>query len=171
MNSLLAARGDASRSTPAEAHFRRAIAFAPREDTAHAYYGRWLLTQGRLEEAAAQIQTAVALNSQRPMNRDLLLQAYSQQGNTGAAKQLAEETLRMDPTDGAALRTLNGDVDRETSEADGHINASLAAYREGRFQETVAEARKALVIDPRSGRGMEQYWGGLWSAAPVGRGY
>jgi len=150
VNSLLAARGDASRSTPAEAHFRRAIAFAPREDTAHAYYGRWLLTQGRLEEAAAQIQTAVALNSQRPMNRDLLLQAYSQQGNTGAAKQLAEETLRMDPTDGAALRTLNGDVDRETSEADGHINASLAAYREGRFQETVAEARKALVIDPRS---------------------
>jgi tetratricopeptide (TPR) repeat protein len=145
---LLAAHGDTDDATMAEVHFRRAVALAPNDDTTHAYYGQWLLSQGRLDEAVAQLHAAVAQNGQSPFDRQLLVHAYTQQGDAPRAKQMAEEILRLDPENALALETLRGGD--EKAELNGYINSSLALYQAGRFQEAIDEARKALRLDPRS---------------------
>ena len=115
VNGLLA-QGDPARKREAEQHFLRALALAPADDLPHAYYGRWLLGEGRLPEATAQLESAVALNPQRPMGHDLLLSARREAGK-GAAPL---------------------------------INASLAAYRTGRFQQAIDLAKQALAADPHA---------------------
>lgn len=151
VNGLLAAEGDPKRNVAAQGHFERALALAPGDDTTHAYYGRWLLGQNRLAEATAQLQTAVALNAQRPMGRDLLLEAYQRGGDTVAARGLAQGTLRLLPDDPHALLVLRGEAKGFAPHTAGDwIDASQAAYRAGRFQEAVANARQALVLDPGS---------------------
>lgn len=150
VNGLLAQRGDVMRASIAEEHFRRALALAPQSDLPHAFYGRWLLTQGRVEEAQAQLQTAIALNGRRPMNRGLLLQAYMQAGNTTRAKEFAEQTLQLLPGDPQALAVMQHASMSTGPSRDGYINASLASYRAGRYEQALEQARRALEIDPRS---------------------
>ncbi len=115
VNGLLA-QADPARKQEAEQHFLRALALAPADDLPHAYYGRWLLTEGRLPEATAQLETAVALNPQRPLGRNLLLSAQNEAGKGAAAL----------------------------------MNASLAAYRAGHFQQSIDLAKQALAADPHS---------------------
>ena len=151
VNGLLAGQANPTQQVIAEKHFQRAIALAPGDDTTHAYYGRWLLGQGRLAEATAQLETSLALNPQRPLQRDLLLSAYEQAGNTGAAHRLAQETLALNPGDAMATAALSGAPGHlETSPAVVLINASLAAYRAGQFGQSIADAKQALVVDPHS---------------------
>ena len=152
VNGLLAAEGNATLAPVAEAHFQRAIALAPGDDTTHAYYGRWLLTQGRLPEAIAQLATAVSLNGQRAMQRDLLLNAYEQAGNTVAAQRLAQRTLTLLPGDAVATTVSHGQWHAQppASTAASLVNASLAAYRAGHFQQSIELAKQALAADPHS---------------------
>lgn len=135
----------------ANGHFQRAIALAPLDSAPHAYYGRWLLGQGRVAEAIVQLETAVSLNPQLAMQRDLLLTAYEQAGNAAAARQLAQDTLSRIPGDATATTVLAGNFKSapDTSSAK-LIDASLSAYRAGKFQQSIAEARQALAIDPHS---------------------
>ncbi len=171
VNGLMAAQGHPGLNTVAERHFQRAIALASGDDTTHTYYGRWLLTQGRLTEATTQLQTAVALNAQRLMQRDLLLSAYQQAGDAAAARSLARQTLAVAPEDAGALAVLTGDPARPAQSAVGDLmNASLAAYREGQFQQSIEEARRALALDPHLAEAWNNIgagYGGLhqWPAA------
>ena len=171
VNGLMAAQGHPDLDAVAERHFQRAIALAPEDDTTHAYYGRWLLAQDRLAEATTQLRTAVALNAQRLMQRDLLLDAYGQTGNVVAAHDLARQTLAMAPEDASALAALHGGSAAFTQNAVGGLmNASLAAYREGRFQQSIGQARQALALDPHLAEAWNNIgagYGGLhqWPAA------
>ena len=83
----------------AEAHFQRAIFLAPDDDQPHAYYGRWLKDHGRPTEAIAQLRTSVALNPQRPMQRDELIEAYAAAGDLSSALQAAQAALEVAPDD------------------------------------------------------------------------
>ncbi len=151
VNGSLADSGHPDRTNAAEEHFLRAIALGPNDDLPHAYYGRWLLQHRRLSEAISQLETAVSLNGLRSMQRDLLLSAYGQAGNAGAARSLAQSTLVVVPGDTAALAALNGAPSAETPPgAAALINASLAAYRAGQFQQSIAAAQEALKVDPHS---------------------
>ena len=151
VNGLLAAEGKPELVPIAEAHFQRAIALAPGDDTTHAYYGRWLLGQGRLTQATAQLGTAVSLNAQRELQRDLLLSAYEQSGDTVAAQRLARETLTVLPGDAVATAALSGNLHAQpATPAVSLINASLEAYRTGQFQQSVNDAQQALAADPHS---------------------
>ena len=151
VNGLLADSGQSQRTQVAEQHFQRAILLAPNDDLTHAYYGRWLLSHARLPEAAAQLETAVSLNEQRQMQRDLLLTTYSQEGNTVGARHLAETTLAKVPGDAEALAVLNGNLNGVAApNVVALINASLAAYKAGQFQQSIDEARQAMKLDPRS---------------------
>ncbi|MGI4829074.1 MAG: tetratricopeptide repeat protein [Janthinobacterium lividum] len=151
VNGLLAAQNRPVLLSVAEAHFQRAIALAVQDDTPHAYYGRWLLEQGRLTEATAQLETAVSLNPQRELQRDLLLSAYGQTGNITAMHRLAAETLVLIPGDAIAVAASGSrNPQKPASPAAGLINASLAAYRAGQFQTSIEDARQALVLDPHS---------------------
>ncbi len=151
VNSLLAAQGRPTLNAVAEQHFVRAIALAPADDTTHAFYGRWLLGQDRTAEAVTELATAVRLNPQRAMQRDLLLEAYEKIGNPSAAHQLALRTIALFPSDTMALAIANGSFRAPTpSPIANLINASLASYRAGQFQRSVEEAEQALRIDPHS---------------------
>jgi len=142
----MADQGDAARAAEAEGHFQRAISLQPTDDTAHAYYGRWLMEHARTAEAISQLQTAVSLNPQRPMQRDLLITAYSQSGDTAAAHQAALDALTVIPGDPAAIAELAHPAAQTT---DFWINLSLAQYRQGQYQSSIDSARHALQIDPK----------------------
>ncbi len=151
VNGLLADAGQHALGTVSEAHFQRAVALSPNDDLTHAYYGRWLLAHGRLPEATSQLEAAVALNTQRELGRDLLLNAYAQAGNTEAAKTLARTTLAIIPGDALASAALSGTpMGRAATPAATLINASLAAYRAGQYQQSISEAQAALKADPHS---------------------
>ena len=131
----------------AEAHFQRAIALAPDDDQTHAYFGRWLQERGRLPEAIAQLQTAVALNPQRPMQRDALIQAYADAGDITAALQSARDTLTLMPGDALAQQTL---AHPPAQTASFWINLSLAQYQHADYPEAASSAQRALLLDPKS---------------------
>ncbi len=178
-NGVLAAMGRPELTAVAEQHFLRAITLAPRDDTTHAFFGRWLLAQGRLAEGMAQLQAAVALNTQRAMQRDLLLDAYQQTGAAVAAKRLAQQTLVLFPDDSSAIAVLAGNAHNlaansasspASSSAAPFINASLAAYRAGQYALAVSTAQEALAVDKNSAEAWNNLgagYGGLrqWARA------
>jgi len=142
----MADQGDTARAAEAEGHFQRAISLAPADDTSHSFYGRWLMAHGRTAEAIAQLQTAISLDPQRPMQRDLLITAYSQSGDAAAAHQAALDALTVIPGDPAAVAELTHPAAQTTA---FWINLSLAQYRQGQFQASIDSARHALQIDPK----------------------
>ena len=147
VNGAMADAGDTSRTVQAERHFQRAIALAPQDDTPHAYYGRWLNDHGRAPQAIAQLQTAIALNPQRLFQRDQLIQAYSRSGDLDAARQAAQQAIAMAPTDAVAQQAL---APAAAQNAAYWIDLSLAQYKQGQFPQSIASARRALVLNPNS---------------------
>jgi uncharacterized protein (TIGR02996 family) len=147
VNGALADQGDSSRAAVAEEHFRRAIELAPRDDAPYAWYGQWLDQHGRTAEAIQQLTTSVSLNPSRLFQRDLLIQAEAHAGNADAAQKLASETLAIAPDD-AVAKTFRSGVPVQT--AAFWISSSMAEYRAGQYQQSIAAARKALTLDPNS---------------------
>jgi uncharacterized protein (TIGR02996 family) len=118
----MADQGDPSRVAEAERHFLRAISLAPNDDQPHAFYGRWLKDHGRMTEAIEQLKMAVALNPQRTMQRDELIDALRRSAAVAAT----------------------------TESAATWINLSLAQYQQGKYAQAIASAQRALAIDPQS---------------------
>lgn len=141
--------GAMGRSAEAERHFLRAIALMPGDDQGYAFYGRWLLEQGRFPEALAQERTAVAMNPARATQRDVLLQALQSAGDAAGLRQEATETLAAIPGEALAEAMLRQQDGRAAVSASDLVNVSLAQYREGQFAASIETARKALRIDPR----------------------
>jgi uncharacterized protein (TIGR02996 family) len=131
----------------AEAHFQRAITLAPQDDQPHAFYGRWLKDHGRPAEAIAQLQTAIALNPQRPMQRDELIEAQIAAGNIPAALQSARAALTLSPDDPLARETL---AHPPIPTAAFWINLSLAQYQHADYTAAATSAQNAITLDPRS---------------------
>jgi len=146
VNGAMADQGDATRTAQAEAHFLRAISLSPTDDTPHAFYARWLTTHHRDAEAIAQCQIAIALNPQRPMQRELLIDAYNRAGNSEGARQAAISALAAVPKDPAALQQL---AHPATQDANYWINLSLAQYLQKQYQASIDSALRALAIDPK----------------------
>jgi tetratricopeptide (TPR) repeat protein len=147
---VLADEGNAALTQSPEQHFQRALLLAPADDRVHSFYARWLLAHSRVDEAAAQAATAVQLNPTRALGRDFLLQAEVEQGQLDAARDLARETLHLIPDDAQAQLILNGGPALNRMRRDGLINASLASYRAGQYQQSIAQARAALALDANS---------------------
>jgi tetratricopeptide (TPR) repeat protein len=145
VNGAMADQGDASRAAEAERHFLRAISLAPSDDETHAFYARWLTAHQRATEAVAQCQIAIALNPQRPMQRELLIDAYNRAGNSEAARQAAVSALAAVPNDPAALQQL---AHPAAQDANYWINLSLAQYQQKQYQASIDSARRALDLNP-----------------------
>ncbi len=151
VNGALADQGESARTVEAERHFLRAIALAPADDGPASYYGRWLDQHGRTAEAIRQLTTAVALNPQRLFQRDLLMQADAHAGDLEAARALAKETQAIAPDDAEAQMILGGGGGTAVPPTAALlINASLAAYNAGKYQEAIAVAQRSLALAPNS---------------------
>jgi tetratricopeptide (TPR) repeat protein len=131
----------------AEQHFQRALQLQPADDLTHAYYGRWLLGEGRASEAVEQERTAITLNPQRPMERDVLLTALSRTGDSEALRLAARETLAAVPGDTFAASMLQS---APSTGVVKEINQSLTEYQQGQYRESIESAQRALAIDPKS---------------------
>jgi uncharacterized protein (TIGR02996 family) len=147
VNGAMADQGNAARARAAQEHFLRAIALAPGDDAAHAFYGRWLSDHGRHAEAIGQLQAAVALNGARVFQHDLLIEAYRRAGDLAGARSAAQEVAGIAPDD-ALVRQMADHPPAE--DAAVWINRSLALNQMGRFEESTEAARKALELDPRA---------------------
>jgi protein O-mannosyl-transferase len=149
---------DARDSALAQAHFQRAIMLDPEDDTTHAYYGRWLKDHARLAEAIKQLHTAIALNPQRAMQRDELIEAYAAAGDVSAALQTSRQALAVIPDDGVAHQTL---AHPPAQTAAFWINLSLAQFQSAEYTESVVSAQRALQLDPESA----EAWNNLGAAS------
>jgi tetratricopeptide (TPR) repeat protein len=125
--------GAMGRSAEAERHFLRAIALAPEDDQACAFYGRWLLQVGRVQEAADEERKAIALNPVRSMERDLLAAALRKEAEASAP------------------RSGRDDDSEVVASAADLINRSLALNQAGKFEESIVAAQAALKLDGNSG--------------------
>ena len=137
----------AGRSAEAEKHFQRAIVLTPGDDTAHAFYGRWLEQHGRFAEAIAQLQMAIQLDPQRPFDHDTLIEAYSRSGDLKDAQKEAAATVAAMPGDETAVQALAHPAAQGVAY---WINLSLVQSKQGLNEASIASARKALEIDPNS---------------------
>jgi tetratricopeptide (TPR) repeat protein len=145
VNAAMADQGDAARDAEAERHFLRAVELAPQDDTPHAFYGRYLLSRGRQQEAIEQLQTAVALNPAKMLQRELLVSAYQQVGLTDAAREAAREALAIDPADAAIQQGLM----QSAPNAAFWVNQSLMQYNRQQYKESIESAQRALALDPK----------------------
>jgi tetratricopeptide (TPR) repeat protein len=141
---------------------------------AHRLLGRDLMVIGRFDEAQTELELAVKLNPQRPEIRYDLGKIYSAHDNYPPARRELEEAIRIDPSymeahdalglvmealgdDNAALshykKSAEINESRGTSYSSPYIN--LAAYynRLGDPKQGLANARRALQMNPKSDAG------------------
>jgi uncharacterized protein (TIGR02996 family) len=147
VNGAMADAGEGARAGEAERHFLRAIMLAPNDDGPHAYYGHWLSQHGRYTEAIAQLRAAVALDPQRLLQHELLMDALLRAGDAAGAHEAAQETLAVAPGDVTAQQMV---LHPPEQTAAYWINLSLAQYRNAEHAEAIASARHALQVDPNS---------------------
>lgn len=151
VNGAMADQGDTVRTAEAERHFLRALTLAPDDDNTHAFYGRWLLQHGRMQEAIAQLRSAITLDPPRLMQHELLIQAETQAGDLDAARQAATDTLAVAPDDAVALQALQAPATTAVpaeQNADYWVNESLRLYQTAQYQASIAAARHAVDINP-----------------------
>lgn len=151
----------------ADQHFQRALQLAPADDEAHFYYGRALLQDGHPEQAVAELRLAWQLNPARPENGMLLMQALADTGSQATLRQVAQSVPGPAPADQARAVVAGNAV---SEPANYWIDLSLRRWQQGDFAGSIAAARHALSIDPRSAAAWNNIgaaWAGLsqWDAA------
>ncbi len=139
--------GALGQTQDATAHFERAIALDPLDNSSHYFYGRWLYQSGKIGDALRQLQTSVTLNPSYLPARDLLALAYSAGGDQADARATAAGSLRLDPSDVSMRAVLQA---TPLQNADYWINASLFQYQAGNYKECIDAARQALKLNPHS---------------------
>lgn len=135
------------RAAEAERHFLRAIVLAPTDDQTHFFYGRWLHTQMRLQEALQQLNEAVRLNPARLAQREELMQTLAISGDSTAAHATADAIIAMNPGDVQAQAYL---AHPTAANADTWLNTSLGRYQMKDYPGTIAAAEKVLEMNPHS---------------------
>jgi len=154
------AQGLLNHPEESEAHFRRAIALQPNDAQPYYYYGRWLRGQGRMAEAVQILRTALDRNPDFMDTRYLLMQCYLEQAQWPELRTLAQGTLKLAPGDAVAqnylARSLNPPdpvsaaalLAKQQPSPENYLNLSLMCHRAGRYQDSIAAARKALALKP-----------------------
>jgi protein O-mannosyl-transferase len=155
--------GELHRDADAERHFRRAMQLAPNDEQPPFYYGRWLMTRGRVAEAIPQFQASIVHNRDYLDPRYALMQAYYDAGMPQLAKSLAADTLQIAPGDTLAMRFYRGQAAAEAlpdpvgaAEAaakqsptpDNYLNLSLAYHQAKRFRDCIRAAEGAIKLRP-----------------------
>jgi len=95
--------GDAAR---AEAHYREAVAFDPRDSRSHFLLGYTLNVQGRIDEALSALEAALSIDPDLFDAHYLMGSIHEAQGRTSAAIRHFEKVLESDPAHAFAVRDL-----------------------------------------------------------------
>jgi len=150
--------GELGQKASAEQHFARALQLQP-DTTAHFYYGRWLVKDGRIDEAIPHLKAAAELGPADLEPRHLLLRAYADAGRYQELKLLTQEILRIAPEDLEVRQYVNerGEVVARQKPASlpaaqtpaaGMLNISMQQAQAGRYKECFETASQAARLDP-----------------------
>jgi protein O-mannosyl-transferase len=148
--------------TAAEARFHEALALTPDDAQCYYFYARFLKQHNRNAEAIGLLRQAISMNSTYAEPRYLLMQTYSDLGDAINLRALAEETLKIFPSDQSAALFLargaqptNGAVQAVASApqgppttAEGFLTQSLNYELAGKHEECIAAAKEALKLRP-----------------------
>jgi len=149
-----------NRNQEAEAHFRRALALAPKEAWPQFYYGRWLKSQGRIPESIAAEKLAIQKNPAWMEPRYVLMEIYQEQSQWGSLRDLARQTLQISPTDLASKQYLAGSQAGENQVTmaerlaqaeptpEHYLNLSLLYHQDGRYEDCIRAAQHAISLKP-----------------------
>ncbi len=155
--------GELRQDAEAERHFRRAMQLAPNDEQPPYYYGRWLMTRGRVAEAIPQFQASIVHNRDYLDPRYALMQAYTDIGMQPLAKSLAADTLELSPGDALAMRYYRGQAApealpdpigaaetaaKQSPTPENYLNLSLAYHQAKRFRDCIRAAEEAIKLRP-----------------------
>ncbi len=154
-----------SRLDEAIAHYRTALALAPKDADAHVNLGGALQQQGKLEAAAASYRQALAINPSHAGAHSNLGLALQELGQLDAALVNYEQALAINPLQAAAHNNL-GHARKELGEleaaaasyrqalaikpdyAEAHSNLGSVLQEQGKADAALASYRQALAIRP-----------------------
>ncbi len=131
---------EVGRTAEAEWQFRVATTLSPLSIRAHNSYGKFLFDAGRLEEARAEYERSVAVDS-TSQAYDRLGDIYSGWHDTPRAEQAFRHALGLDPFDSHAHIGLG-----EVLESEGHPEDALHEYETGLETDPLDQLAKAAVI-------------------------
>jgi protein O-mannosyl-transferase len=90
----------------AERHFLRSIKLVPYSAESKRYYAIWLEQVGRVPESISNLRQALVLKPDDIDSRHALMRIYGKQGEREKLRAMAEETLRIFPSDAASREWL-----------------------------------------------------------------
>jgi TolB-like protein/Flp pilus assembly protein TadD len=133
----------------AEAEFRRALAQNPAHATAHHWFGLFLLTMGRFEEARSEVDRASALDPMSLVVREDRGYWLLCHREDAAAELEFRKVLAMDP-----------------GFAPARFDLGITLARRGVFEEGIAEIRRGIAIAGEKPRPLATL---AWALATAGR--
>ncbi|MFH0867429.1 MAG: tetratricopeptide repeat protein [Bacteroidota bacterium] len=146
----------------AEKYFKSAIEVGLYADQSYNYYGNFLFSQKRYDEAAFNLKKSIEMNPAYTEPRFTLMALYNDTEDWGALSRLAEGTLFYLPNDATCLIYIDAaknkktklDVAIETAEQnpteDNYINLSLKYYEDGQYEKCISACEEALKINPKN---------------------
>lgn len=140
----VAAARDAAKAGASESaaeNYREAVKLAPRDAALHNEYGTVLISLGRLTDAAAEFQMAIALSSKNEAARLGLAEVYRQLSNYDEARRQMERARREHPSSPLPLVAL-GRLDIQLEKYDLAISNLNAVLKLNRGD---SEARNSLA--------------------------
>ena len=151
--------GALGRSLEAEASFQKALRYGPDNYGSYFYYGRWLVQNGRQNEALPLLERSVELSPTFMDARYWLLSLYQNRREWHKMINLAHQTIAINQNDAIAPKYLSQvNFENEQQAARyvvrlnptpvNYLNLSLIYYNEGLFNESIFAAKQALILKP-----------------------
>ncbi len=116
------------------------------------YYAMYLNQVGQPDSAIRYLYAAYRLSAANVEGRELLMELLYKQHRTEELRQVAGEVLAVSPGDGRAgyyQNLIKAPAAKSVpATAESYLNLSGQAYREGRYQDCIDNAQKALALKP-----------------------
>jgi len=155
----------------AERHFKRAIQLRWNFPGGHYFYARWLVEQGRAEEALGRLKDALGISPNYSAARTMLMNLYAAKGTEAELAPLVQETLALFPQNPLSMSYAKGEFpttaypqklqtvlalrqtlkkEPESEIAQKNLAQALAqlGLEEGQTQSVMSQAKVTLGVKP-----------------------
>ena len=144
----------------ADIDFRKAIEIAPKSYRPYQFYGRYLKSNNRTEEAITALEKALSINPTSAEIFEMLLELYNNKQDWGKLEEVAQQYLVILPDNETAKNYLNASRTKtpyygsnvktlQEPNANFYIDQSLTFYNNGDYQGCIDASLKAIELDPK----------------------
>lgn len=156
--------GELKKQTDADNYFKAAISLSPNDAMSYSYYARYLVENGKINDAKIIAEKALAINPVDDVALNAQMAVLQSLQLWDELEKAANHKLAIFPNDVEALKYLAtakikapnnkkiGDIKLNTTPAteDDYINLSLAMYNIGKFNECIEACENAIKLNPKS---------------------